>query len=85
MEIQGLGYMGVGASDLSDWTSFATNWLGMQVIERGNTARAFRMDDRQQRLVIDRSMAEGERYFGFEVADATALQSLAARLEAAEV
>ncbi|MDB5399808.1 MAG: biphenyl 2,3-dioxygenase, partial [Rhodopila sp.] len=67
MEIRGLGYMGVGASDLADWTSFATNWLGMQMIERGNTARGFRMDDRTQRLVVDRSLAEGERYFGFEV------------------
>lgn len=85
MEIRGLGYMGVGASDLSDWTNFATNWLGMQMIERGNTARAFRMDDRSQRLVVDRSLAEGERYFGFEVEDADALQSLATRLEAAGV
>ncbi len=83
MEINGLGYVGVGASDLTDWTTFATGWLGMQMIERGNTARAFRMDDRAQRLVVDRSLAEGERYFGFEVTDAAALQSLAARLEAA--
>src|SRR5271170_1230026 len=85
MEIRGLGYMGVGASDLSDWTTFATNWLGMQMIERGNTARAFRMDDRAQRLVVDRSLADGERYFGFEVADAAALQSLAGKLEGAGV
>lgn len=85
MTIQSLGYVGVGASNLSDWTDFATNWLGMQMIERGNTARAFRMDDRQQRLVIDRSLAEGERYFGFEVADAAALDALAAKLEAAGV
>jgi 2,3-dihydroxybiphenyl 1,2-dioxygenase len=85
MEIQGLGYLGVGASDLSEWTNFASNWLGMQMIERGNTARAFRMDDRSQRLVIDRSLADGERYFGFEVASAADLQSLAARLDAANV
>ncbi len=85
MEITGLGYMGVGAGDLSDWTDFATDWLGMQMIERGNTARAFRMDDRTQRLVVDRSLAETERYFGFEVADAAALQRLAARLEDAGV
>ena len=85
MEIRALGYMGVGASDLSDWTTFATTWLGMQMIERGNTARAFRMDDRAQRLVVDRSLADGERYFGFEVADAAALQSLAGKLEAAGV
>src|SRR5580692_4868575 len=85
MEIRGLGYMGVGASDLADWTAFATDWLGMQMVERGNTARAFRMDDRSQRLVVDRSLADGERYFGFEVADAAALTDLAARLDAARV
>lgn len=85
MEIQSLGYMGVGASDLADWTDFATNWLGMQMIERGNTTRAFRMDDRAQRLVIDRSLADDERYFGFEVADAAALRSLADRLDRAGV
>jgi 2,3-dihydroxybiphenyl 1,2-dioxygenase len=85
MEIRGLGYVGVGASNLSDWTTFASDWLGMQMIERGNTIRAFRMDDRQQRLVIDHSLAEGARYFGFEVADAAALNTLAARLEAAGV
>ena len=85
MEIQALGYVGIGASDLTDWTEFATNWLGMQMVERGNACRAFRMDDRKQRLVVDRSLAEGERYFGFEVADAAALDGLAARLEAAGV
>jgi 2,3-dihydroxybiphenyl 1,2-dioxygenase len=85
MEVQALGYVGIGASDLTDWTDFATNWLGMQMVERGNACRAFRMDDRKQRLVVDRSLADGERYFGFEVADRAALDGLAARLEAAGV
>ena len=82
MEVQALGYVGIGASNLTDWTDFATNWLGMQMVERGNARRAFRMDDRRQRLVVDRSLADGERYFGFEVANADALASLAGRLEA---
>jgi 2,3-dihydroxybiphenyl 1,2-dioxygenase len=85
MQVQGLGYVGIGASDLADWTEFATKWLGMQMVERGNACRAFRMDDRSQRLVVDRSLADGERYFGFEVAGAASLDALAARLEAAEV
>jgi 2,3-dihydroxybiphenyl 1,2-dioxygenase len=85
MEIQALGYMGVGASNVDEWSDFATRWLGMQMVERGNTGRAFRMDDRKQRLVIDRTLADGERYFGWEVADAAALQVLAARLERAGV
>lgn len=85
MTIRALGYVGIGASNLSEWSDFATNWLGMQMIERGNTARAFRMDDREQRLVVDRSLADGERYFGFEVEDAAALDALAQKLESAKV
>ena len=85
MEIQALGYVGIGASNLSEWTDFATKWLGMQSVELGNSARSFRMDDRKQRLVVDRSLADGDRYFGFEVADAAALDSLATRLDAAGV
>ena len=51
----------------------------------GPGVRAFRMDDRKQRLVVDRSLPEGQRYFGWEVADAAALDALAARLEGAGV
>jgi len=85
MEIQALGYLGIGTAKLDDWSDYATGWLGMQAVDRGAGVRAFRMDDRRQRLVIDRSLAEGERYFGWEVADAAALDALAARLEAAGV
>jgi len=85
MTIQALGYVGIGSADLGTWSDFATNWLGMQMVERGNACRAFRMDDRKQRLIVDRSLADGERYFGFEVADAAALAALAARLEDAGV
>jgi 2,3-dihydroxybiphenyl 1,2-dioxygenase len=85
MEIQALGYVGVGASDLSEWSQFATNWLGMQMVDRGNSCRAFRMDDRKQRLIVDRALGEGQHYFGWELADAAALDALAARLEDAGV
>jgi 2,3-dihydroxybiphenyl 1,2-dioxygenase len=85
MEIQALGYLGIGTDRLEDWTQYATNWLGMQAVNRGAGLRAFRMDDRKQRLVIDRSLPEGQRYFGWEVADAAALDALAARLEGAGV
>ena len=81
MSIQALGYLGVGSDKLDDWTQFATNWLGMQAVDRGSGVRAFRMDDRKQRLVIDRALPEGQRYFGWEVADAAALDALAVRLE----
>lgn len=85
MHIRALGYLGFGSAGLDDWSDFATSLLGMQAVERGNTSRVFRMDDRAQRLIIDRDLAEGQRYIGWEVADATALDALAARLERAGV
>jgi 2,3-dihydroxybiphenyl 1,2-dioxygenase len=85
MTIQALGYLGIGTDRLDDWTNFATNWLGMQVADRSACMRAFRMDDRKQRLVLDRALPEGQRYFGWEVADAAALETLAARLEEAGI
>jgi 2,3-dihydroxybiphenyl 1,2-dioxygenase len=85
MTIQALGYLGIGSTKPEDWTDFATNWLGMQPVDRGGGVHSFRMDDRKQRLVVDRSLAEGQRYFGWEAADAAALDALAARLEAAGV
>ena len=85
MTIQALGYLGIGTDKDDDWTNFTTGWLGMQAVDRGAGTRAFRMDDRKQRLVIDRALPEGQRYFGWEVADATALDTLAARLETSGV
>ena len=32
--LQSLGYVGVGANDLDDWSNFATGWLGMQMLEK---------------------------------------------------
>jgi 2,3-dihydroxybiphenyl 1,2-dioxygenase len=85
MTVQALGYVGFGSRDLDDWRQFGTGLVGLQAVERGNSLLAFRMDDRKQRIVIDRAMADGERFFGWEVADAAALAALAARLEAAGI
>lgn len=85
MSIQALGYLGLGAARLDDWAGFATGQLGLQAVDRGGSMRAFRMDDRKQRLVLDSAWAEGETVLGWEVADAAALDALAARLERAGV
>jgi 2,3-dihydroxybiphenyl 1,2-dioxygenase len=85
MPLQALGYAGFGSSSLDDWRQFGTGLVGLQAVERGPSLLAFRMDDRKQRIVIDRSMPDGARFFGWEVADAAALDALAARLEQAEV
>src|SRR3954468_15156921 len=83
MEIQAFGYLGVGASNLDDWTNFATSTIGMQSVDRASSMRAFRMDDRKQRLFVDRTLEPGTQVFGWEVANGAALDSLAARLATA--
>src|SRR6267142_1856809 len=85
MPLQALGYVGFGSSDLDDWRRFGTGLVGLQAVERGPSLLAFRMDDRKQRIVIDKSLPEGERFFGWEVADAAALDAVAAKLEKARV
>src|SRR6478752_382983 len=85
MALQALGYAGFGSAALDDWRQFGTGLVGLQAVERGPSLLAFRMDDRKQRIVIDRSLPEGARFFGWEVADAATLEKLAARLEQAEV
>jgi len=85
MPIQALGYAGFGSTALDDWRQFGTGLIGLQAVERGNSLLAFRMDDRKQRVVIDRAMADGTRFFGWEVKDAADLGAFAARLENAGV
>ena len=85
MEIQAFGYLGIASDKAEDWSAFAPAWLGMQEVDRGGGTRAFRMDDRKQRLFIDRAIAPGAKVFGWEVANAAGLDALAGRLEKAGV
>src|SRR5690349_23285234 len=81
---QALGYVGVRAKDLDDWTRYGSGLLGLQRIDKSRNSLAFRMDDRKQRIVVDAAANgdEGISVFGWEVADAGALEALAARLDA---
>ncbi len=83
--LQGLGYAGFGSDRLDDWRQFGTSLVGLQAVERSPSLLAFRMDDRKQRIVIDRSLGDGTRFFGWEVANDAALDALAAKLEAAHI
>ncbi len=85
MELQSLGYVGLRARNLEDWASFGQNFLGMQLVERSRAALRLRMDDRSQRLIVEADAADGPAFLGWEVADAAALDQLAARLETAGV
>ena len=78
---QALGYVGVRAKDLGDWSSYGCGLLGLQRIDKSRSTLAFRMDDRKQRLIVDADGGEGVGFFGWEAADAAALDALAAHLD----
>jgi 2,3-dihydroxybiphenyl 1,2-dioxygenase len=85
MAIEALGYVGVRAKSLEDWNDFGTKFLGMQLVDRSHKGLSFRMDDRKQRVVVAEDGGEGVAFFGWEVADAAALDAIAARLEQAGI
>jgi 2,3-dihydroxybiphenyl 1,2-dioxygenase len=82
---QALGYVGVRAKDLGDWANYGAGLLGLQRIDKSRLSLAFRMDDRKQRIIVDADGGEGISFFGWEVADATSLDALAAHLERNEI
>jgi 2,3-dihydroxybiphenyl 1,2-dioxygenase len=82
--LESLGYVGIGSDRLEDWSSYATRFLGMQLVDQSARSLALRMDDRKQRVLIS-SDAPSASFYGWEVADPAALDLLAARLEAAGV
>ena len=81
----GLGYIGIRSQRLDDWSNYATGLLGMQPVDRGGGSRAYRMDDRKQRLVVSSDGGEGLGFIGWEVANAAALSVLSARLDKHDV
>jgi 2,3-dihydroxybiphenyl 1,2-dioxygenase len=83
--MEALGYVGINAHSLEDWSAFGTRFLGMQLVDKSPKGLALRMDDRKQRVIVEENGGEGVAFFGWEVADAAAIDALAARLEQAGV
>jgi catechol 2,3-dioxygenase-like lactoylglutathione lyase family enzyme len=66
MELQALGYIGIRAKSLEDWTGYATRFLGMQLVEQTAASLALRMDDRKQRVIVNADGDGGAGFFGCE-------------------
>jgi 2,3-dihydroxybiphenyl 1,2-dioxygenase len=80
MLVQSLGYVGLRAKDIDDWSGYGTRLLGLQAVDRSRATLALRMDDRKQRLIVNADGGEGIGFFGWEVENATALDRLGAHL-----
>ena len=85
MELKSLGYVGIKSRSLDDWRSFGPQFLGLQLVDRSRSNLAFRMDDRQQRIIVTADQQNGADFFGWEVEDAAALRRLGDKLTNAGV
>jgi len=85
MAITALGYLGIRSSKLDDWGDFASKLLGMQMLDRGGKALAFRMDDRQQRLLVSDERGDTLAFIGWEVESRRDLEDYSRKLDAAGV
>lgn len=85
MALQALGYVGIRSKDLEGWAGYATRFLGMQLVDKSSTTLSLRMDDRKQRVIVNADSDGGASFYGWEVADAAALDALGDRLERAGV
>lgn len=81
MAVTALGYLGVRSEKLDDWSYFAGRLLGMQRIDRSRKTMAFRMDDREQRLIVADEPGDSLAFMGWEVEQQSDLDTYAARLE----
>lgn len=71
-----LAYLGVSATDLDAWESFAVDMLGMQLAKKTDQQLSLRMDQKAHRFLINFDQENGHAFTGFACADENALQEL---------
>ena len=79
-EINSLGYVGLGVSDLEQWQRFATEILGMQVGQRDAQGISLRMDEHQQRIFLEEDSRDDLLVAGWELKTERALEEYVAEL-----
>ncbi len=80
--VNALAYVGITASDLDAWKTYATEVLGLQVRpDSTDELLKLRMDDRVYRFFVEKG-EPGVSTLGFEVNSRGALEELAAKVEA---
>lgn len=75
-----LGYLGLNVSNLGEWQKFATELLGLEVVDK--TAQRFfmRMDEYHHRFIVQEGSEDDLACIGWEVADEHALEELERQL-----
>ena len=81
-----LGYLGLNISDAAAWRAYATECVGLEVLEEGEPDRFYlRMDNWHHRLALHVGAQDDLAYLGWRVADAAALDDMARQLSDAGI
>lgn len=83
MPIRGLGYIGIGASDIAAWRDYASNILGTHVEDGVDGGLIVRIDSRACRIVITPTGEDDIVYAGWELDGPEGLALLLEKLERA--
>ena len=85
MDIRGLGYLVIEASDVGAWRTFATDIVGFAVADLSGDELHLKMDERPFRFVIVPGEADRLVTAGWEVPNQAALDAAVTELDAAGV
>jgi 2,3-dihydroxybiphenyl 1,2-dioxygenase len=86
MAVSQLAYVGIGVSDMTRWKAFASDVLGLQVVEGEPDGTVFlRMDEYHHRLALHPTREDDVLYIGLQVATDAAYAQAKAALRAAGV
>ena len=86
MAVPQLAYLGIGVSDMSAWKTFATDILGMQIIERADDGTVYlRMDENHHRIALHPSGEDDVLYIGLQTPTMAEYEDSKAALKAAGV
>ena len=82
MKVRALAYIGLEATDVAAWQSYATDVLGLMKVHSEDTGTVkFRMDTRSWRIEVEQGRRNDIAYAGFEVANPDDLDAVRRRVE----
>jgi 2,3-dihydroxyethylbenzene 1,2-dioxygenase len=85
VQVTELGYMGLGVSSLAAWKSYATDILGLEVVDAGPRRAWLRMDYQHHRLFLEEDGSDDLTVLGLRVAGAEELLAMQRQLKEAGV
>lgn len=82
VKVTELGYIGLGVSDAAAWRDYATQVIGMEILDEGEGDRFYlRMDEWHHRIVVHENGSDDLEYLGWRVPSPVELEDIAIQLE----